>query len=179
MKRIYILTNDPSMTAWGWAVLDTENNVIESDCIKTSPEHKKLRIRKGDDTVRRINDITQELLTVLEKYPIRLILSELPHGSQNASAAVMIGVVAGIMQTFSVSFNIPIEWFSEQDAKKTILKKKAATKQEMIDAIDKKYDMIWTGIKYKDEAIADSLAIHYTALQNSNLLKILCQTSVR
>lgn len=173
--KTYILTNDPSITAWGWAVLDTENNIIESGCIKTSPNSKKLRIRKGDDTVRRVNDIVQELLIVINKYQIRLILSELPHGSQNASAAVMMGIVTGIMQTLSTALNIPIEWYSEQDAKKALIGKRAVTKLETIQAINKKYDMLWTGIKYKDEAIADSLAIHYCATLNSNLLKILCQ----
>ena len=48
-----ILTNDPSMTAWGWAVLSGSGKVYKTGCIKTSPEQKKRRIRKGDDTVRR------------------------------------------------------------------------------------------------------------------------------
>lgn len=172
-----ILTNDPSMTAWGWAVLNTDNEVIKAGCIKTQPEYKKLRIRKGDDTVRRVSDITKELLKVFDMYPIKLILSELPHGSQNAQAAVMIGVVTGIMQALSTSLNIPIEWFSEQDAKKTLTGRKSVTKREIINAIDKIYSIRWKGIKYKDEAIADSLAIHHTAVINSNLLKVICQTN--
>jgi len=171
----YILTNDPSMTAWGWAVVNTDEEIISSGCIKTRPEYKKKRIRKGDDTVRRVSEIVQELLKIFRKYEIRLIVSELPHGSQNAQAAIMIGVVTGIMQTLSTTHNIPIEWFSEQDAKKSIFSKKSVTKKETIKAIDGMYDVIWTGTKYKDEAIADALAVYHVASLNSTSLQILNQ----
>ena len=167
-----ILTNDPSMTAWGYSVLDYQNNILFVDCIKTKTEGKKRRIRKGDETVQRVSEINQVLLAAIKKYNVNLILSELPHGSQNAAAAVMIGVVSGVAQTISDCLGISIEWFSEGDSKKAVLRKQSATKQEMIDAIDKLYNVPWTGTKYKDEAIADSLAIHYVASKQSAILKM-------
>lgn len=166
------LTNDPSFTAWGWAILDARGNIYEAGCIKTAPEHKKKRIRKGDDTIRRISEINVELLRLLFKWDVKVIVSELPHGSQNASAAVMIGVVTGIIQALADSLEIPVEWFSEQDAKKSILGKKAATKEDMIRAIDKLYKVPWKGVKYADEAIADALAIFHVAMQQSAMIKI-------
>lgn len=166
-----ILTNDPSMTAWGYSVINHKGKIIECGCIKTEPQHKKTRIRKGDDSVRRISEIVQGLLDVINSYGVNLILSELPHGSQNASAAVMIGVVTGITQTISDCLNIPVEWYSEQDSKKCVLHKKSATKQEMIDAITKLYDVPWTGVKYKDEAIADAIAVYHTASKQSDVIK--------
>lgn len=168
-----ILTNDPSMTAWGWAVLDWSGNILATGCIKTEPSQKKLRIRKGDSTVRRISEINQALLQVIKEYNVEYILSELPHGSQNASAAVMIGVVAGIVQTFSDTLGIGIEWYSENDAKKCLFNRKSITKQEMINRIEALYNVPWTGVKYRDEAVADALAIHYTAMQMSSTLKLL------
>jgi len=166
-----ILTNDPSMTAWGWAVLTSEGKILDCGCIKTAPEVKKRRIRKGDDTVRRVSEINQKLLSLIDKYDVRYLLSELPHGSQNASAAVMIGIVVGIVQTLSDTLTIGVEWYSEQDSKKCVLGKKAATKSDMIDAISGLYEIDWKGVKYADEAIADALAVHYVATKQSPVLK--------
>lgn len=172
-KNNHILTNDPSMTAWGFGVLDWQGSIIEVGCIKTSgTPKKKRRIRKGDDAVRRVNEINQVLLQIIKKYNINYILSELPHGSQNASAAVMIGIVTGIMQTLADTLEIGIEWYSEGDSKKCVLAKQAATKTEMIEAINKLYKVPWTDVGYKDEAIADALAIHYAATKQSSTLKL-------
>ncbi len=166
-----ILTNDPSMTAWGWALVTFNGEVKKIGCIKTETEHKKRRIRKGDDTCRRISEINQQLLDLIYKNNVALIVSELPHGSQNAAAAVMIGVVTGVAQTIADTLSIPIEWYSEQDSKKNVLKKKSATKQEMIDEIDKRLNVPWFNIKYKDEAVADALAVYITARDQSSIIK--------
>ena len=171
VKEFYVLTNDPSVTGWGWAVLNKKGIVMEAGCIKTEPDHKKKRIRKGDDNVRRVSDITRTLKEVIEKYDIDYILSELPHGSQNANAAMMMGMTL-MLQAISDVLSIPAEWYSEQDAKKAVLGKKSATKQEMIDKIKTHYSYKFTGVKYKDEAVADALAIHYVAMQQSQTLKL-------
>ena len=167
-----ILTNDPSFTAWGYAVLD-EKGIIEAGCIKTAPEQKKRRIRASDDRTRRASEIVQNLLKLIKDYDIKYILSEAPHGSQNANAAIMIGMVAGITTAIAECLEIPIEYYSEQDAKKAVLGKKAATKEDMIEAIDKLYEVDWRKIKYIDEAVADALAIHYVASLQSSTLKMM------
>lgn len=166
----YILTNDPSMTAWGWALVSFKGTVKEVGCIKTETEHNKRRIRKGDDTCRRVSEINRTLIDIIQRNKVQLILSELPHGSQNASAAVMIGVVTGIAQTLSDTLNIPIEWYSEQDSKKNVLQKKSATKQEMVDAVAKRIKVPWFNVKYKDEAVADALAVYLTASKQSPII---------
>lgn len=168
-----ILTNDPSFTAWGYAVITSSGEIINTGCIKTAPEHKKMRIRKGDDRIRRISEINTCLINIIKKYDIGFILSELPHGSQNAQAAVMIGVVIGIVQTLSDLLNIPVEYYSEQDAKKSVLNKKSATKEEMITAIGNIYPVKWSNIGYKDEAVADAMAIYHVAKMQSNILKMI------
>lgn len=168
-----ILTNDPSMTAWGWAVVGYNNKVIKTGCIKTATEGKKRRIRKSDETAQRISEINNILLSVIKQYNVNYILTEAPHGSQNANAAIMIGAVAAIVQTISDCLNIGVEWYSEGDSKKCLLGKNSATKQETVDAIKKLYDVSWTGKKYKDEAVADALAVHYCASKQSPTLKMM------
>ena len=172
-KDLIILANDPSITGWGYAVLDAKDNILTTGCIKTEPQHKKRRIRKGDDTVRRVSEINRRLLRVIKHYKVTYLLTELPHGSQNASAAVMIGIVTGVVQTLSDALELGVEWYAEMDAKKCLLGKNSATKREMIAAVDEAYYGVpWKGIKYKDEAVADALAIHYVASLQSNVLQL-------
>jgi Holliday junction resolvasome RuvABC endonuclease subunit len=175
VSPITILTNDPSFTAWGWAVLDVKGKVIATGCIKTEPEHKKLRTRVSDDRARRTSEIVRKLLAIIKKYNVHCILTEAPHGSQNANAAVMIGIVQGIVQTMADLLSLPIEYYSEQDSKKELLGKKSATKDETIVAIGKLYKYPTTGTKYIDEAVADALAVHYVANQQSPMLKMMKQ----
>lgn len=170
----YILTNDPSMTAWGWAVLTPQGKVVDCGAIKTTPSNKKLGIRKGDDRARRITEINSELLKIIEEYNIKLIISEQPHGSQSAVAAVMIGITAGIVQTIGDCLDIAVEWYSEGDAKKAISGKRSVDKDEMVVIVKRKfYNVRWRNTKWIDQAIADSLAVFYVANQQSALIKLL------
>lgn len=166
-----VLTNDPSLTAWGWAIVNMDGTVEEAGCIKTSAENKVRRIRKGDDTVRRVSEINYTLLKLIRDYNINMLLSELPHGSQNASAAVMMGIVTGIVQTISDVLELPVEWYSEGDAKNHLLHKRSATKNETISAISKIYTVPWRNVKYIDEAIADAMAVYHVAAYQSSILR--------
>lgn len=170
--KFAILTNDPSITAWGWAVIVGNGKVLEAGCIKTAPEQKKRRIRKSDDTSRRASFVIQELLRIIKKYKISYILSESPHGSQNASAAVMIGMVTGITCTLSECLEIPIEYYSEGDSKKCLLGKLSASKGETVAAIKKLYDVPFRNVKYIDEAIADAVAVYHVASKESTTIKL-------
>lgn len=171
-KHLSIMTHDPSMTAWGWAIVQ-QNTVIACGCIKTAPENKVKRIRKSDDTIRRVHDMNAWLLKIIEDYEVAYMVAEAPHGSQNAQAATMIGMVTAMIQTIADCKDIPVEWYSEAESKKCVLGKRSATKKEMIDAITKLYPVPWKKVKYADEAIADAIAVYHTAIDLSPTLKLL------
>jgi len=169
-----ILTNDPSFTAWGWAVIEIKNGatkVLQVGCLKTEPENKLRRIRKSDDTTRRIGELAHALMSLIQEYQVSFILCESVHGSQNASAAVMMGATAGIMQTISVAQGLPIEWYSEAEAKKTLSGKRSLTKQATIKAIKDLYTLEWPEAKYKQEAVADAMAIFHAGMISSEILR--------
>jgi Holliday junction resolvasome RuvABC endonuclease subunit len=168
-----ILTNDPSMTAWGWVVLDWNGLILDSGCIKTQPQAKKKRIREGDDFVQRIHHICTTLSYIIETYDIRYLLSELPHGSQNARAAKMIGAVPAIIQTISILSGIAVEWYSEGDVKKHLFGKQNVTKEEMKNKVDSLISVQWPSEKYKCEAIADALGVYLTAKDQSTVITFL------
>ncbi len=170
MSKLTVLANDPSITAWGWAVIQ-DDKVVASGCIKTGSEQKARRIRKGDDTVRRVSEINEALLGVIREWDVNYVVSELPHGSQSASAAVMIGVCTGIMQTIADCLNLAVEWYSEADAKKAVTGRRSVGKQEMIDIIAGMYEIHWHKVKYKDEAVADAMAVYHVAKKQSSVLR--------
>ena len=169
-----ILACDPSLRAWGWAIINFDSSVVRSGCIMTEPLAKKTRIRVSDDFTRRVHEISTVLFDVIKEYNVSFIVIETPHGSQNAAAAKMVGAVPSIIETFSVCLGISVEWYSEEDSKKEILHKKSATKTEMVDAIIKLFpDAILPKNKAPREAVADALAVYYTATKQSTTLKFL------
>lgn len=174
-NKKYVMVNDPSITAWGWAIVDPKTNtVIDCGAIKTTPQSKQLRTRKGDDRVRRIQELNFKLLEVIGKYKPALILSELPHGSQSAVAAVMIGMVTGVMQTIGDCLKLPVEWYSEGDAKVAVSGRRSVEKDDMVMIMENVYpDTPWKKTKWENQAIADSLAVLYVARQQSAMLRML------
>lgn len=169
-NAFHVLALDPSLTAFGYVIL-TGNKIITQGCIKTAPASKKLRIRKGDDRINRISEINHILKSIISKYGVNYIVSELPHGSQSAVAAIALGLVSGTIQGMADFLDIGLEWFSEGDCKKCALQKRSAAKYEMINRMDEIYNVKWTGIKFRDEAVADALSVHYTASHFSPILK--------
>jgi len=169
-----IMACDPSFTAWGWVIL--EGHLVQAQgVIVTKPEAKKKKIRAGDDQARRVREIIMELERIIKEYHVSYIVSELPHGSQNYKGAVMIGVVTGILEGFNVLRNIPLEWYLENDAKRALFGRLSASKAQVKEAVDNLYEVRWTGTAFRDEAVADALAIYYAAECSSPTIKFMNQ----
>jgi Holliday junction resolvasome RuvABC endonuclease subunit len=165
-----ILACDPSLTAFGWVVMEGQN-IVESGCIKTTPTNKKQNIRKGDDRCRRITEINSVLIDLIKKHDIKYIVSEQPHGSQSAVSAIMIGVVLGIVQTIADCYGIGVEWYSEGDCKENLLGKRSAGKDETITVVKRYYRYRISGYKYIDEAVCDALAVYHYGMRFSSVVK--------
>jgi len=166
-----IITIDPSLTGFGFVVIGKGEKILKTGVVKTKPADKKLRVRKGDDTVRRVREISNALLHTIQKYEIALIVSEQPHGSQSAVSMKMVGLMLGLIENMSVCLNIPIEWYLEGECKKTLLGKRSAGKGEIIDKVKELYRVNWYNTKYKDEAIADAIAVYHHAKHYSQIIK--------
>jgi len=79
----------------------------------------------------------------------------------------------GIVKTLGDCEDIPVEWYSEQDAKKCLLNKRSATKQQTIDVISKLYQVEWGKHKYFNEAVADAMAVFHVAFTTSEIIRFL------
>jgi Holliday junction resolvasome RuvABC endonuclease subunit len=168
-----ILSFDPSITEFGLAIINSDT-IIDAECIKTNPGHSEHNITKSRDKARRASKIVKRILDVLCHHRIKTIVSELPQGSQSAPAADCLGMARSIVQTIADCYSKQIIWVKQHDSKMTMVGKSDAEKHEMIDAVDNsdinfpelgdpKDGAPWTGIKYRDEAIADAVAVYITA----------------
>lgn len=164
-----ILTNDPSSTAWGWAVI-RNGTILDRGCIKTKPCSKKMRIRRSDDRAQRAETIAATLRGIILTYGVNYITAEAPSGSQSSAAAVMIGMVIGILVTTSVSTGIPLEWYSENDVKQHLLQRNSATKLEVMEQVELRTPWRRSGVAVNDEAVADAIGVYLVALRKSQAL---------
>ena len=176
MMEKCILACDPSLTGWGYVVMTWDGEVMPTrGCIQTAKSPKKARMRAGDDLARRVGEINRRLLEVMNTVDVKLIISELPHGSQSAAAAKMIGAVVGILQTISDVERIPLEWYSERDAKVSAGLKPSASKEEVMTNINYRYNLRFDYDNNRErkiaEAQADAMLIYHCARVHSPFLK--------
>ena len=165
-----ILACDPSLRAWGYVVMYGE--IIEDwGCIQTVPLSKKMRVSVASDRIRRIREINTALTSIFLEHTISGIVCEQAHGSQTATGAIMIGATMGIMQTIADVRGIPIEWYSEREAKKACgFTTKKVSKEDMVIRIKELYGYEWmTGSKARDSAIADALAVYMADVESRRL----------
>lgn len=167
-----ILACDPSLTAFGWVVMEGQE-IVKCGCIKTTPSSKKLNIRKGDDRCRRITEINSVLLDLVDRYEIKYIVSEQPHGSQSAVAAIMVGATLGLVQTLADAKGLGVEWYSEGDCKQNLMGRRNASKHEVIKQVKALYRYRLRAIKYFDEAVCDALAVYHYGMRYSSSVQLL------
>lgn len=93
-----ILGLDPSLTAYGWAVVRIDNGlVLNAGCIRTQPAARgKRHAYVGGDDTRRVRVITRELARVVQRHTPRAIAYETNGGAQSARAARALGIACGI-----------------------------------------------------------------------------------
>lgn len=135
-----LLACDPSFNNFGCAVLDQYGTVIDCGTIQTKKTSKKL-LRTADDDVQRVSYITTQLVKTIKHYDIKGILSELPpSGGQSAVAVKGLAMAVGLLTALSTALFIPVEWATPEEVKKALTGKKAASKEDMMDAACKKHN---------------------------------------
>ena len=135
-----LLACDPGFNNFGCAVLDQYGTVIDCGTIQTKRTTKKL-LRTADDDVQRVSYITSQLAKSIRHYDIKGILSELPpSGGQSAAGIKGLAMAVGLLAALSTTLLIPIEWATPEEVKKALTGKKAASKEDMMDAACKKYN---------------------------------------
>ena len=166
-----IIALDISLAEFGIAVLDLEGDLIHGECVITKPIKKKLNPRQIDSDQLRVKEIVLRMNSLHEQYGFRGIVAEVPPGgTQGARSATALGLVKGTVWTFATLKNLPIESYLPHDAKKAATGKMNASKDEVANAVKKRWrDFKFPAAKKHLEAICDACSA-YLAAENNNLV---------
>lgn len=161
-----ILGLDPSLTAYGWAVLRVDDGaVVDAGCIRTQPAKGKQHAYVGDDDTLRVRVITRELARVVQRHTPRAIAYETSGGAQSARAARALGIACGITgalvecaaELLEIGIvEVPV---TAREAK-SATGSTSASKADVVEwASSRAPDQMWGAPVPVREAIADSIAV--------------------
>ena len=174
-----IIGIDAGLANMGYAILDVHSNkLIKSGLIQTAKSPPKKNVSECSDIIRRIEEIYKELSSVFEEYKPTYMCIEAFSYLRSASAS------AKYISSFSTAVNValqngvPILDISSQDVKMKIANKKSASKEDIIQSIEKIFKVEWVekNTEKQTEKIkehqADAIAVAY-ACKDRNELKLL------
>jgi len=152
---------DPSARAFGWILMDEgkiRNYGVENFTEGLSgPFAFKCRA------------VTEKIYTLFDGFPvIDEIVTEVPVGSQSSAAAWYLASIQASIQMYAISHNVEYIPCKENEIKKAMHGKakkvdKSLTIQFVIDNYPEFSYIIENQPKYKQEALADTLAVfHYS-----------------
>lgn len=154
-----IITLDIAFKNTGWAAIH-DGKIVEFGTIRTTKTKKKGTL-VSDDRASRAMHLAEELHTIINKHKPSGIVGELPSGSQNATAANLLGWAGGVVIGVATCHNLPCEWISEGDSKLAALGKRSATKEDCMAWTAKAYPHIeFPKAKCHFEHVSDALLAH-------------------
>ena len=143
-KRNYeektVLSLDQALTNTGWTVFGKDKKMRGHGVIKTTNDKKKRRLGDMDDKSRRIRDIVDALIGIVERFNCTQIICEEYAGfSQSKSAADALATARTIVVCLSKFMDIHLSYIPPCDAKECLTGNHKATKDQMCDAAGAKY----------------------------------------
>ena len=164
-----ILSFDPSLTAFGWSIIDDSGTIKDCGCIETS-KFTNISVTYSDTL--RVTEIVSLLKSKINQYDIKLILSESPYGSKSSSAIKALSLVKGAIIGLATIESLPIIWITAGTAKLAISGSKNATKDDVLSSVITQYPSFSSFTlkmtKAKKYAIADSLSV-YSAYKSTTV----------
>lgn len=137
-----ILGIDPGFAQCGIAECDwgrsADPDLVGMDVIVTVKSDKKLKTLSTDDRVRR----TRELYKALRPYisSANVVCIESMSLPRNASSSAMIGLAYGAIVSLCTHYDRPLLQASPQEIKVATAGKKSATKEEVSDYLEQRFD---------------------------------------
>lgn len=163
-----VLGLDPSLTAYGWAVVALEKRprVVAAGCVRTKPDTKSRHTYQADLDGARVDELATGLLEVLDAHEVALVASEAPAGSQHAQAAKALGLAYGLTRAILVARGRHVLTVQAHEVKKAIGGSKSASKGEVAAGVEQLTG--WTSTAKAAparEGEADAVAVALTALR--------------
>ncbi len=138
---ILVLGVDPGFASLGWCVLEVRRKgeyLVSAGVFRTEPSGKKRLVLAADDNVRRSRLIAGHLDSLLRN-GVQIIAAESMSHVRGASASAKVGNAWGVIATLAHVHGLPIAQLSPQAIKASVATKASASKQEVADAVVKRY----------------------------------------
>ncbi len=159
-----IIALDPSLRAFGWAVVEEKNNtttLIDCGCIIT--ESKKDSIQTNSDTVR-LDEIATSLRSTIEIHKPSQLIFENPVGSKSSRANQSLSFVKGLVISAAIFSKIPYAAIKAKSVKENLTRNPDADKDTILMMVRTTYsnfDTITKGwSKVKIYAASDAVAVY-------------------
>jgi Holliday junction resolvasome RuvABC endonuclease subunit len=183
---INVLGIDPSFRNFGVVAAQTNGKIVRvRQMMLIRPESKKTKnVRRSSDDLQRAGQIVRAMAPLYNSS--RLIIAEIPSGSQSSRASLSSGICLGLL----ASAPLPIIQVTASEAKVIACGSKNASKRDMMDWAYEKYpDLDWMTYKRKGEIIksdtnehlADAIAIIHAGIETDQfrqLISILAGSSI-
>lgn len=138
----YVIGVDPGFASIGVAVLElgreTERPIL-LHVIRTKPSTKKLKMLSVEDNFWRTQAIAEQLNKILMSYEVVALGAESMSFPRNSSSSAKIGMAWGVIASLTLHYNIPVFQCSPQQLKAQMTGSKKASKEEVADALRKRY----------------------------------------
>lgn len=162
--------HDPSLTAWGVSLVGDNDTVHHVECIKTKSESNR---PKFQDDPRRLRKIGRRLNELIDEWDVQFLGVEYMAGGRSSRTAKTAGFTQGIIAGVETSHDLPVEYYTEQSAKKANHGRVRVAKDDMYSYVDEHLDVPWPDAKFRREAAADSLYLYLAAKKESSSLPLL------
>jgi Holliday junction resolvasome RuvABC endonuclease subunit len=113
-----ILGLDPSLTGFGWAVVDHDLRIVDCGVVSTKPLAKKRGIRVMDSQCQRSDEILRALEAVHAGHTVRCVVAEGPVGSKSVKAACALERANATWQAWAYCMRIPRAMVTAGDVKR-------------------------------------------------------------
>ena len=165
-----ILTCDPSLTAFGWAVVEYDPasgyiNLLDGGCIETKAVNKTTqpKVLKTEWDNHRALEIADVLVKKTVQYMVTDIIFENSAGSKSALAISALALVKGVILGIVATTGLPVKFVNPKAIKKKVGGASSTSKTLVMGIVSTKipkFITLATGMtKAKREAISDALAV--------------------
>ena len=172
-----VLAIDVGFAASGLALFEITKDgliLIDTHCVREDEDKKKQHMFVSEIDADRISRSVRGILKYIKDRTVTKIVVELPHaGARNGRSARCMGCATGMIVAIVECLGLVVEWHTPNEGKKAACGKINATKEEMMNAIEKRFPLLQKVTVLADkEHIADACACALVA-NDSNLIRMI------
>ena len=150
------LALDPSLRAYGWAIIRDEK-LIDCGCILTSPSNDE-----QDDIA--ITTLARELSNIVAEYVPDMVIFENPVGSKSSRANTALAYAKAVTLSVCTTYEFPYKLVTAKQVKKKLTKDSCGSKDSVKLEVSKKFKNFETLTKGWTEkklfAASDAIAVY-------------------